>query len=86
MYKDPYVWCILVLKNRETRKCLGCFDGRLRMCLRSYTLISAVLDNPKAKKQDHLRRTAGEPVKPEISEILKLTDPFNSMLRQVLAE
>ena len=39
----------------------------------------------RAKKQDHLRRTAGEPVKPEISEVLKLRDSFNSMLRQVLA-
>jgi hypothetical protein len=40
----------------------------------------------RAKKQDHLRRTAGEPVKPEISEVLKLKDSFNVMLRQVLAE
>ncbi|EAW09392.1 PX domain protein [Aspergillus clavatus NRRL 1] len=38
------------------------------------------------KKQDHLRRTAGEPVKPEVQEILKLSEPFGAMLRQVLAE
>ena len=40
----------------------------------------------RLKKQDHLRRTAGEPSKPEISEVLKLRESFNSMLRQVLAE
>ncbi|KAJ5769400.1 hypothetical protein N7520_003959 [Penicillium odoratum] len=40
----------------------------------------------RVKKQDQLRRTAGEPVKPEISEILKLTDPFVVMLRYVLAD
>ncbi|KAJ5538631.1 hypothetical protein N7494_008110 [Penicillium frequentans] len=40
----------------------------------------------RIKKQDQLRRTAGEPVKPEITEILKLTDPFVVMLRHVLAE
>ena len=40
----------------------------------------------RAKKADHLRRTAGEPVKPEISEVLKLQEGFNVMLRQVLAE
>ena len=40
----------------------------------------------RAKKQTHLRRTAGEPVKPEITEISKLADGFNVMLRQVLAE
>lgn len=40
----------------------------------------------RAKKQDRLRRTAGEPVKPEVSEILKLQDGFLSMLRMVLSE
>ena len=39
----------------------------------------------RAKKQDHLRRTAGEPLKPAVSEILKLKESFNIMLRQVLA-
>lgn len=40
----------------------------------------------RVKKQEHLRRTAGEPVKPEIQEILKLTDSFGAMLRLALAE
>lgn len=40
----------------------------------------------RTKQQDHLRRTAGEPVKPDIQEILKLSDSFSVMLRQVLAE
>ncbi|KAH2233197.1 hypothetical protein KXW57_008665 [Aspergillus fumigatus] len=40
----------------------------------------------RVKKQDQLRRTAGEPVKPEVQEILKLSESFNAMLRQVLAE
>lgn len=40
----------------------------------------------RAKRQDHLRRTAGEPVKPEIKEIVKLQDSFTQMLRLVLAE
>ena len=40
----------------------------------------------RAKKANHLRRTAGEPVKPEVSEVLKLQEGFNVMLRQVLAE
>ncbi|KAK2741752.1 hypothetical protein FQN57_005496 [Myotisia sp. PD_48] len=39
----------------------------------------------RARRQDHLRRTAGEPVKPIISEILKLRDSFGTMLRLVLA-
>ena len=39
----------------------------------------------RAKKQDHLRRTAGEPLKPEVSEILKLQESFVTMLRLVLA-
>lgn len=40
----------------------------------------------RVKKQEHLRRTAGEPVKPEVQEILKLTDSFGAMLRLALAE
>jgi hypothetical protein len=40
----------------------------------------------RARKQDHLRRTAGEPVKPEVSEVDKLKESFLSMLRMVLAE
>jgi hypothetical protein len=38
------------------------------------------------KRQDQLRRTAGEPVKPEVTEVLKLMDPFVVMLRHVLAD
>jgi hypothetical protein len=37
----------------------------------------------RAKKQDHLRRTAGEPV---VTEVDKLMESFLSMLRMVLAE
>ena len=40
----------------------------------------------RAKKQDHLRRTAGEPVKPPVVELLKLREGFLAMLRMVLAE
>lgn len=40
----------------------------------------------RAKKQDHLRRTAGEPVKPDIEEVNKLRESFLAMLRMVLAE
>jgi hypothetical protein len=40
----------------------------------------------RARKQDHLRRTAGEPVKPEVVEVDKLKESFLSMLRMVLAE
>jgi hypothetical protein len=40
----------------------------------------------RAKKQDHLRRTAGEPTKPLVVEVEKLKDNFLSMLRMVLAE
>ncbi|KAF3900931.1 Succinate dehydrogenase (Ubiquinone) flavoprotein subunit [Trichophyton interdigitale] len=39
----------------------------------------------RARHQDRLRRSAGEPVKPKISEILKLRDSFGSVLRMVLA-
>lgn len=40
----------------------------------------------RAKKQDHLRRTAGEPVKPEVKEVEKLRESFLAMLRNVLAD
>jgi hypothetical protein len=40
----------------------------------------------RARKQDHLRRTAGEPTKPEVYEVNKLKDSFLAMLRMVLAE
>ncbi|OJI85621.1 hypothetical protein ASPTUDRAFT_55238 [Aspergillus tubingensis CBS 134.48] len=39
----------------------------------------------RVKQQDQLRRTAGEPVKPDISEILKLSESFGVMLRQSIA-
>ena len=40
----------------------------------------------RAKAQDRLRRSAGEPVKPVVSEVLKLQSSFITMLRMVLAE
>ena len=40
----------------------------------------------RAKQQDRLRRSAGEPVKPPVSETHKLTDNFLVMLREVLAD
>ncbi|KAJ5766606.1 uncharacterized protein N7511_004222 [Penicillium nucicola] len=46
----------------------------------------AVERRRRTKKQDQLRRTAGEPVKPEVTEILKLGEPFVVMLRHVLAD
>lgn len=39
----------------------------------------------RAKRQDRLRRSAGEPVKPVVSEVHLLKDNFLGMLRQVLA-
>ncbi|KAL3455266.1 hypothetical protein BJX64DRAFT_282198 [Aspergillus heterothallicus] len=42
----------------------------------------AVERKRRSRKQDHLRRTAGEPVKPEVTEILKLSEPFGVLLRQ----
>lgn len=39
----------------------------------------------RVKKQDQLRRTAGEPVKPDVKEVLKLKESFGVMLRLVLA-
>lgn len=46
----------------------------------------AVERRRRIKKQDQLRRTAGEPVKPDVHEILKLEDTFVVMLRHVLAD
>ncbi|PNY25505.1 PX domain-containing protein, partial [Tolypocladium capitatum] len=40
----------------------------------------------RAKQQDRLRRSAGEPVKPPVSEVHGLTDNFLVMLREVLAD
>lgn len=40
----------------------------------------------RARKADHLRRTAGEPTKPEVIEVNKLQESFLAMLRMVLAE
>ncbi|KAI4177921.1 MAG: hypothetical protein LQ343_000005 [Gyalolechia ehrenbergii] len=40
----------------------------------------------RAKKQDHLRRSAGEPVKPEVRQLKGLREGFLSMLRMVLAD
>lgn len=39
----------------------------------------------RAKQQDRLRRSAGEPTKPQVSEVHKLKDNFLVMLRDVLA-
>ncbi|KAF7713782.1 Phox domain-containing protein [Penicillium ucsense] len=46
----------------------------------------AVERRRRVKKQDQLRRTAGEPLKPEVKEIPKLMDSFVVMLRHVLAD
>lgn len=40
----------------------------------------------RSKAQDRLRRSAGEPLKPEVTEVLKLQEGFLSMLRMVLSE
>ena len=40
----------------------------------------------RKKAQDRLRARAGEPVKPEITEVLKLREGFLAMLRMVLSE
>lgn len=40
----------------------------------------------RQKRQDVLKRTAGEPIKPEISELHKMMPQFLSMLRMTLAE
>ncbi|KAF2836249.1 hypothetical protein M501DRAFT_1007387 [Patellaria atrata CBS 101060] len=39
----------------------------------------------RARSQDHLRRRAGEPVKPDIVELRKVHESFVTMLRNVLA-
>ena len=40
----------------------------------------------RTRAQDHLRRTAGEPVKPEVKELRGMREGFLSMLRMVLAD
>ncbi|KIW50808.1 hypothetical protein PV05_09595 [Exophiala xenobiotica] len=40
----------------------------------------------RKKAQDRLRRSAGEPVKPDVTEVLKMKDPFLAMLRMVLSD
>lgn len=40
----------------------------------------------RAKSRDHLRRTAGEPAKPPVSEVHRLKEGFLAMLRTVLAD
>ena len=40
----------------------------------------------RRRKQDVLKRSAGEPIKPEVTELHKMMPQFLSMLRMVLAE
>ena len=40
----------------------------------------------RTRAQDHLRRTAGEPMKPEVKELSRMREGFLSMLRMVLAD
>ena len=40
----------------------------------------------RKKAQDRLRARAGEPVKPDVTEVLKLRENFLAMLRMVLSE
>ena len=40
----------------------------------------------RTRAQDHLRRTAGEPVKPEVKELVGMREGFLTMLRMVLAD
>ena len=40
----------------------------------------------RTKVQDRLRRSAGEPQKPVVTEVVKLQPSFLAMLRMVLAE
>lgn len=40
----------------------------------------------RAKQADRLRRTAGEPVKPDVSELVGMREGFLAMLRMVLAD
>lgn len=49
------------------------------------TDLLAVERERRAKNREALRRRSGEPEKPVVTEILKLTPEFLVMLRQVLA-
>jgi hypothetical protein len=40
----------------------------------------------RKKAQDRLRARAGEPVKPDVREVLKMREGFLAMLRMVLSE
>jgi F0F1-type ATP synthase membrane subunit b/b' len=40
----------------------------------------------RRKAQDRLRARAGEPIKPEVTEVLKMREGFLAMLRMVLSE
>merc|ERR1711939_1109525 len=40
----------------------------------------------RKKEQDRLRRSAGEPVKPDVTEVVKMKEPFLAMLRMVLSD
>lgn len=40
----------------------------------------------RQKAQDRLRARAGEPVKPDVSDVLKMREGFSAMLRMVLSE
>jgi hypothetical protein len=40
----------------------------------------------RSKAQDRLRRSAGEPVKPVVTEVVKLEEPFLISLRNVLSQ
>lgn len=40
----------------------------------------------RAKQADRLRRTAGEPVKPDVTELVGMREGFLAMLRMVLAD
>lgn len=40
----------------------------------------------RARKRDHLKRSAGEPAKPVVTEIYKMRENFLAMLRMVLSE
>lgn len=47
--------------------------------------LDPITSERKRRAKDNLRRTAGEPVKPPITELLKLEESFGAMLRFVLA-
>ena len=40
----------------------------------------------RKKAQDRLRARAGEPIKPDVREVLKMRENFLAMLRMVLSE